>query len=111
MQPRDLSIPDPRPEDRTIYSVGSPGVTPPQGLRPQLARELPEDFDRNRLGRIELIIAADGSVEVARLMTPPRTVHDGLFLSVAKNWNFLPALKDGFPVRYRKTIWVASPSP
>jgi hypothetical protein len=31
-----------------------------------------------------------------------------MFLSVAKAWQFQPALKDGVPVRYRKTIWIAS---
>ena len=54
-------------------------------------------------------IGSDGTVESAKLLGPPRTVNDGLFLSVAKAWLFQPALKDGVPVRYRKTIWVASP--
>jgi hypothetical protein len=74
-----------------------------------LARQLPPDFDPNRLGRIELIIGVDGSVESAKLLGPPRTVNDGLFLSVAKAWTFQPALRNGVPVRYRKTIWIASP--
>jgi len=96
-------------EDESIYSVSSARVVPPVGVRPKLARQLPPDFDLNRLGRIELIIGSDGSVESAKLLGPPRTVNDGLFLSVAKAWMFQPAMKDGVPVRYRKTIWVASP--
>ena len=99
----------PGDEDETIYSVESPTIIPPIGVRPKLARQLPPDFDPNRLGRIELIIGVDGTVESAKLLGPPRTVNDGLFLSVAKAWMFTPALKNGLPVRYRKTIWVASP--
>jgi hypothetical protein len=96
-------------DDDTIYSVDTPAIAPPVGIRPKLARQLPPDFDPARLGRVELIIGSDGSVESAKLLGPPRTVNDGLFLSVAKAWTFQPALKGGVPVRYRKTIWVASP--
>src|SRR5262245_54633205 len=98
-----------RHEDDAIYSVTSALIVPPIGIRPKLARQLPPDFDPTRLGRIELIIGVDGLVESAKLLGPPRTVNDGLFLSVAKAWLFQPALKDGMPVRYRKTIWIASP--
>jgi hypothetical protein len=100
---------EPTRNDVTIYSVNTPAIVPPVGIRPKLARQLPPDFDPSRLGRVELIIGADGSVESAKLLGPPRTVNDGLFLSVAKAWTFQPALKAGVPVRYRKTIWVASP--
>jgi hypothetical protein len=98
-----------REEDNTIYSVDSGVVIPPIGVRPKLARQLPPDFDPNRLGRVELIIGVDGLVESAKLLGPPRTVNDGLFLSVAKAWLFQPALRNGVPVRYRKIIWVARP--
>jgi cytoskeletal protein RodZ len=97
-----------REQRDTIYSADS-RITPPVGVRPKLARQLPPDFDPTRLGRIELIIGVDGSVESAKLLGPPRTVNDGLFLSVAKAWMFQPALRNGVPVRYRKTIWVESP--
>jgi hypothetical protein len=98
-----------REDDDTIYSVNSGAVVPPIGVRPKLARQLPPDFDPTRLGRVELIIGTDGLVESAKLLGPPRTVNDGLFLSVAKAWMFQPALRNGVPVRYRKTIWVARP--
>jgi hypothetical protein len=108
-RPADLSIPDAPPDDPTIYSVDSPGVLPPVAPRPQIAHELPAGFNPERLGQIELVIAKDGSVESAKLLTRPRNINDGLFLSVAKAWNFQPALKGNVPVRYRKTIWVARP--
>jgi outer membrane biosynthesis protein TonB len=60
------------------------------------------------LGRIELIIAADGSVESVKLVGSPYHVQSAMLLSAAKAWQFQPALKEGQPVRYRKTIWIAA---
>jgi hypothetical protein len=88
------------------YGPESAGVTPPIALEPPLPHELPPDLRREDLGRIELIVAVDGSVESVRLMGKARSVHDAMFLSVAKAWQFQPALRNGVPVRYRKTIWI-----
>jgi len=52
-------------------------------------------------------VSTAGTVESVRLLKAPRSVHDSMFLSAAKAWQFQPALKDGFPVRYRKTVWIA----
>jgi hypothetical protein len=95
-------------DDAGVYSLDSLGVSPPIGLRPQLPRELPAGVDREAMGRIELIILPDGTVESARLIGPPRSVVDSMLLSAAKAWEFQPAIKDGRPVRYRKTVWIAS---
>jgi hypothetical protein len=108
-RPNDLTIAEPPPDDRTIYSLDSPGIRPPVAPRPQIARELPASVSRDQLGRVEIVISKDGSVESAKLLTAPRNVSDGLFLSVAKAWRFEPALKNDVPVRFRKTIWIASP--
>jgi len=96
-----------RSADLTIYSPDSRGVSAPIGVKPQLPRRLPAELDPNGLGRIELIVSTDGTVESVRLLKAPRSVHDSMFLSAAKAWQFQPALKDGFPVRYRKTVWIA----
>jgi TonB family protein len=82
-------------------------VSAPVGVKPQLPRRLPAELDPNGLGRIELIVSTDGTVESVRLLKAPRSVHDSMFLSAAKAWQFQPALKNGFPVRYRKTVWIA----
>jgi hypothetical protein len=92
----------------TTYGPGSDGIVPPISIDPQLPRELPPDLDQGQLGRIELVVAQDGSVESVKLLGPPRNVKDALFLSVAKAWLFQPATRNGVPVRYRKTIWIAS---
>jgi hypothetical protein len=90
------------------YGPTSEGVVAPEAVEPRLPHELPPDIKSDQLGRIELVVAVDGSVESVKLLGPPRNVKDALFLSVAKAWQFRPALKDGVPVRYRKIIWIAS---
>jgi hypothetical protein len=115
LAPRDLSAPAPpalaaaarRAGDGTIYSATSAGVTPPVGLRAQLPRQLPPDIDKDKLGQIELVILPDGTVGSVKLISWPTNVHEAMFLSAVKAWEFRPALKDETPVAYRKTIWVA----
>jgi hypothetical protein len=93
--------------DSAIYSPRSEGVASPIALRPQLPRELPPDVNRSELRLIELVISPLGTVESVRLIGDPRNVHDSMLLSAAKAWVFRPAVKDGVPVRYRKTVSVA----
>ena len=76
-------------------------------MRPQLPRELPPDVNRTELRLIELVISPLGTVESVKLIGDPRNVHDSMLLSAAKAWVFRPAVKDGVPVRYRKTVSVA----
>lgn len=96
--------------DPTVYSLNSPGVSAPIGVRPQLPQQLPPGIRREDLMRIELLIMPDGTIESVKLLDPPKTVHDWMLLSAAKAWLFHPARKDGVPVRYRKTVWVVRES-
>lgn len=91
----------------TVYTVSSAEVVPPISLNLPLTRELPPHLRREDLTRIELLIAMDGTVEWVRLVGQPQTVHDTMWLSAVKAWQFQPALRNGIPVRYRKTIWIA----
>jgi hypothetical protein len=93
--------------DVSIYSLHSAGVVPPVGVRPQLPRELPDNVNPDDLGRIDLVIAEDGTVQSVKLLGNRRSVHDAMMLSAAKAWEFTPALKDGHPVKYRKTVWIS----
>lgn len=93
--------------DVNIYNAGSQGVTAPIAVRPQLPRDLPANVDKSRLGRIELTILPDGTVGAVKLLGLPNNVHEAMFLSAVKAWEFKPAMKDGRPVSYRKIIWMA----
>ncbi len=90
-----------------VYTSASADVMPPVSLNLPLTRELPPHLRREDLTRIELLIAMDGTVEWVRLVGQPQTVHDTMWLSAVKAWQFQPALRNGIPVRYRKTIWIA----
>jgi hypothetical protein len=94
-------------DDPAIYSPRSEGVSSPIAVRPQLPRELPPDVNRSELRVIELVISPLGTVESVKLLGDPRNVHDSMLLSAAKAWVFRPAVKNGVPVRYRKTVSVA----
>jgi hypothetical protein len=83
-------------------------VSPPVDVRPQLPRALPPNVRPEQLSRLELIVSESGTVESVKLVGTPRNVHDAMFLSAAKAWQFHPALKDGRPVRFRKTVWITS---
>ena len=94
-------------EEMQIYSADSKAVSPPLSVRPQLPSGLPSNVSAQHLSRIDLIVSRDGAVESVKLVGTPRNVHDSMLLSAVKSWQFQPALKDGRPVRYRKTVWVA----
>ena len=93
--------------DGPIFSSESADISPPTALRPQLPRELPPDVRRSDLRRIEMVVSRAGTVESVKLVGWPRNVHDSMLLSAVKAWEFVPALRDGVAVRYRKTIWIA----
>jgi len=93
--------------DGPIYSVESEGISAPVAVRPQLPRELPPDVKRTDLRQIDLVISRAGTVESVKLVGWPRNVKDSMLLSAVKAWEFVPALRDGQSVRYRKTIWIA----
>jgi hypothetical protein len=91
----------------SLYRESDTSVIPPVGIRPQLPRELPPDVHIEDLTRVELLILEDGTVETVRLVSSPRSVHDSMLLSAIKAWEFQPAIKDGRPVRFLKTVWIA----
>lgn len=90
-----------------VYSAADEEVSAPIGVRPQLPRVLPGDVRPDQLSQIELIILPDGSVGSVKLLSERGGVLEGMLLSAAKAWKFLPALKDGKPVTYRKSVWLA----
>jgi len=107
-QPVDASADDrDLPDALTVYSPQSAEVVPPVGIRPQLPRELPPNMRREDLLSIEVTVLSDGTVDSVKLLGEIRNVHDLMWLSAVKAWQFRPALKDGHPVKYRKTVWIA----
>jgi len=57
-----------------------------------------------RQGRIELVIDENGGVFSAHILTPIHPVYDQALVKSAMGWRYLPARKDGTPVRVRKIV-------
>jgi hypothetical protein len=88
----------------TIYSLGDPGVIEPVLIRPYLPQPPRSGALDPAQGVLELIIDEKGAVDSVRLRSPANRYRDRWWVSVAKNWQFAPALKDGRPVKFRVEI-------
>jgi hypothetical protein len=102
----------PRESAEVIYSRDDVDVQPPVMLYPALPPPVffARSTDTLEVNRMELVVAADGSVERVRLVNGPARMPDMMLLSGAKLWKFTPAVKDGVPVRYRTMVsWTGFP--
>lgn len=96
----------------TIYSSVDADVQPPVLIYPSLPPPIfvAGNAESVVVNRMELVVAADGSVERVRLVSGPTRMPDMMLLSGAKLWKFTPAVKNGAPVRYRAIVtWTAFP--
>ena len=90
----------PLPEDENVYSSEGGGVVAPQLTSLGFARRLVGGL-QVRTSTIELVVSKSGTVERAKIFSTPAHWEDALLLSRAKMFQFVPAYRDGFPVRYR----------
>ncbi|HEX6463588.1 MAG TPA: energy transducer TonB [Vicinamibacterales bacterium] len=98
-----------QPPASTIYDASDTGVSPPVTIA-QMIPTVPSELIfgvRDRKGVLALTIAADGHVEAATMRQGFDSPYDQIVLSAARNWRYKPAMKDGAPVRYLKTIVLA----
>jgi hypothetical protein len=95
------------PEDNYVYSNEGAGVVAPQLVSLGFVHPLVGGFE-TRTSRLELLISKSGTVERARIFSPARNWEDAMLLSRAKTFQFVPAQRNGFPVRYRFVMEVES---
>jgi len=88
------------PEDDYVYSSEGGGVVAPRLTSLGFVRRLVGGL-RVQTSTIELVVSKDGTVERANIHSTPAHWEDALLLSRAKMLQFVPAYRDGFPVRYR----------
>lgn len=98
------SVGDRQTVERRIYSVDDPGVVAPVLPRPYLPQPPPNIPPTRSVGVLEVVVDMKGRVESVRLRSPGNRYRDRWWVSVAKNWRFRPALKDGQPVRFRTQV-------
>ena len=88
-------------------------LTPPVAIV-QKVPPIPSNLMRMtqlKAGILEVSIDETGKVEDARFISPIHPVYDGMVTSAAKGWKYQPALADGKPVKYKKTIRIAVQPP
>jgi len=56
-----------------------------------------------------MVIGRNGLVEIVKLHTPLNRYHERMIVSAAKAWRYLPATKNGEPVRFRMFLAVNLP--
>jgi hypothetical protein len=88
------------PEDDYVYSSAGAGVLAPRLVSLGFVHPLVRGFE-TRTSTLELLISKSGTVEHAKIFSTPRNWEDAMLLSRAKTFQFVPAQRNGFPVRYR----------
>jgi hypothetical protein len=103
------------PQDRRgiteiTYSADSDDVTPPVFIYPAIVRMLTRSSPgiRDEALKIALIINEQGRVDSVKAMSAPRNIGESVMLTAAlsavKAWRFLPAMKEGVPVKYIEIV-------
>jgi hypothetical protein len=96
------------PGDWVIYSADDLDVVPPVAVYQRVPSGPPDGVSADSLPLLELLVSATGEVEKLRLITPTREVRTTMMLSAAKAWRFVPAKRNGVPVRYRQIVRLTS---
>ena len=99
------------PDTERLFTKQDADVQPPLLQYPQLTSPLRATASRPApINSVEVVVAADGTVERARFVAGPIRMMDIMLASSIKNWKFTPAFKDGAAVRYQTVIsWAAVP--
>ena len=91
-----------------VYTVDEVGVTPPVVLNQRMPSMTPELMKvikaMNASAVIDVSIDERGDVLDAIVRKSLNSNFDNLIVGAARHWKYRPAMKDGVPVRYSKTI-------
>jgi TonB family protein len=92
----------------TTASAGDTGVVAPIVISqpaPQVPPGLLDLVKRlRRTGTIDVVIDERGTVEDVIVKQSVNSAYDALVVAAARTWKYRPALKDGVPVKFVKTV-------
>lgn len=96
----------PEPARDIIYTAADADVSPPvaQSQKMPMWRPSPREAVQEFKGALRLLIDESGAVISATIPATTRAAYDQLLIRAARDWKFLPAQKQGTPVRYLKLI-------
>lgn len=89
-----------------VFRTGDANVVPPVAIQQELP-PFPGQLRVARVGMIEVVIDETGIVETATMTQPVSRQYDGLAIAAAKNWRYRPAMVNGVPVKYRKSVQIS----
>jgi hypothetical protein len=89
-----------------IYTIADADVTPPMAKSQRMPpwRRSPQESAQEFRGVLRLLIDQSGAVVSAAMAATTLPAYDSLLLQAARDWKFVPAQKQGMPVRYLKLI-------
>ena len=88
-----------------VYTSSDTNVVPPLVIRQELPA-FPGTTLIGKHGLIEVVVDEQGKVESAMIRRTVTPKYDKLALAATQNWHYQPAMVDGIPVKYRKSIQV-----
>ena len=97
--------PPPAPVVFRVYSGEDRDVTPPVIIN-QALPAFQGTVIAPRTGLLEVLISEAGEIESAVMTQSVTSAYDRLALNAAKMWRFKPAMVNGVPVKYRKTVQI-----
>jgi hypothetical protein len=88
-----------------IYTAADASIIQPVVLR----QDLPPwrtGVRGNFVGQLDVLISETGDVQSAELRTPVHPLYNSVLVEAARRWQYKPAMKDGTPVKFLKTMIV-----
>lgn len=99
---------------RTVFKVSDRDVVPPVSVSTPLPRWMPPRASvaqQTFKGVLEMVIDEQGAVESLALRESIEPLYDPELLVAAKLWRFRPAMRQGKPVRFMKTVEIVLTPP
>ena len=105
-RPAQPPVPAAEPRQNIIYTAADTDVTPPVAQSQIMPTWHPSAMEAAKefKGALRLLIDESGAVISATMPATTRAAYDQMLIRAARDWKFLPAQRQGVPVRYLKLI-------
>ena len=96
------------PDPQRVFTIDDEGVALPTPVRQDVPRVPVQVANQTReRGILEVVIDEQGRVINATIRVSLHPIYDAQLLVAARDWKYSPALVNGRPVKFRKTIQIA----